>query len=96
MNDHQPMNDHILERARAAEGRMRELRRRMHARPEIGLDLPRTQQMIVDELEALEITVTRGTGLSSVIGVIEGEEPGPTVLMRADMDALSISEETDL
>jgi hippurate hydrolase len=75
---------------------MRELRRRMHARPEIGLDLPRTQQMIVDELEALEITVTRGTGLSSVIGVIEGEAPGPTVLLRADMDALPISEETDL
>lgn len=90
------MNDHILERARAAEGRMRELRRRMHAHPEIGLDLPRTQQMIIDELEALEITVTRGTGLSSVIGVIEGEAPGPTVLLRADMDALPIAEETDL
>lgn len=90
------MNDHVIERARAAEGWMRELRRRMHAHPEIGLNLPRTQQMIFDELEMLQIPVTQGVGLSSVIGVIEGAAPGPTVLLRADMDALPIAEETDL
>ena len=72
------------------------LRRRIHRRPEVGLDLPETQRLIADELEQLGLVPHRGRGLSSVTAFIDGGSPGPTVLLRADMDALPVQEATDL
>ncbi|PQZ85134.1 M20 family metallopeptidase [Arthrobacter sp. MYb222] len=72
------------------------LRRALHADPELGLDLPRTQQKVLDALGGLPLEITTGTRTSSVTAVLRGERPGPTVLLRGDMDALPITEETNL
>ncbi len=70
------------------------LRRALHAEPEIGLDLPRTQRKVLDALEGLPLEVTLGDGLSSVTAVLRGGRPGPAVLLRGDMDALPVTERT--
>ncbi|MFM7063210.1 MAG: M20 family metallopeptidase [Actinomycetes bacterium] len=73
-----------------------DLRRRLHLHPEIGLDLPRTQAAVVEQLEALGLSVRTGDRLTSVVADIEGGRPGPTVLLRGDMDALPMPEDTGL
>ena len=73
-----------------------DLRRRLHRHPEVGLDLPRTQATVLDALGDLPIELTPGTRVSSVVGVLRGARPGPTYLLRADMDALQVQEDTGL
>ena len=68
------------------------LRRRLHRQPEIGLQLPRTQATVLDAFAELPIEVTVGTSTTSVVGVLRGARPGPTYLLRADMDALPVHE----
>jgi amidohydrolase len=70
------------------------IRRRIHRRPEIGLQLPETQRVVLDELAKVGIAGQSGTALSSVVAVVEGGRPGPTVLLRADMDALPLHQGT--
>ena len=72
------------------------LRRRLHQEPEIGLDLPKTQAKIVAALDGLALEVTTGKGLSSVTAVLRGSKSEKTVLLRADMDALPVTELADL
>jgi amidohydrolase len=72
------------------------LRRAIHAEPEIGLDLPRTQRKVLDALDGLPLEVTLGESLSSVTAVLRGGRPGKTVLLRGDMDALPVTERTGL
>jgi amidohydrolase len=72
------------------------LRRAIHAEPEIGLDLPRTQRKVLDALDDLPLEITLGESLSSVTAVLRGEKPGKTVLLRGDMDALPVTERTGL
>lgn len=73
-----------------------DLRRRLHAAPEIGLHLPGTQQMVLDALDGLGLEITVGTETTSVIAVLRGGRPGPVVLLRGDMDGLPITEDTGL
>ena len=73
-----------------------ELRHRIHREPEIGLDLPHTQAKVLGALDGLPLEVTVGRALSSVTAVLRGGQPGPTVLLRGDMDALPITERTGL
>jgi amidohydrolase len=73
-----------------------ELRHAIHREPEIGLDLPGTQQKILGALDGLPLEISTGAGLSSVTAVLRGGRPGPVVLLRGDMDALPITEATDL
>lgn len=75
---------------------MIEVRRRIHAHPEIGLHLPSTQRVITQHLDQIDVPYTVGNSLSSVVGVIEGATPGPTVILRADMDALPLTEIADV
>ncbi len=72
------------------------IRRRLHRTPEVGIELPRTQATVLDALDGLGLEVRSGDGLSSVTAVLRGTRPGPTVLLRADMDALPVHEETGL
>jgi amidohydrolase len=72
------------------------LRRAIHSAPELGLELPATQGLIVNSLEALGLAVHKGERVSSVTTIIDGTEPGPTILLRADMDALPLKEDTGL
>ncbi|MFY9891067.1 MAG: M20 family metallopeptidase [Streptosporangiaceae bacterium] len=76
----------------AIAGELAELRRAIHAEPEIGLDLPRTQRKVIDALEGLPLEISLGEGLSSVTAVLRGGRPGKTVLLRGDMDALPVTE----
>jgi hippurate hydrolase len=73
-----------------------DLRRRLHRIPEVGFDLPETQALVLEELADLGLEITTGTDLSSVTAVLRGAADGPSVLLRGDMDALAIVEETGL
>ncbi len=86
--------------ARGMAGDLADLRRRLHQHPEIGLDLPRTQEQVLAELDGLGLEISTGTATTSVTAVLRGgardaDEP-KTVLLRADMDALPVAEETGL
>jgi len=73
-----------------------ELRHAIHREPEIGLDLPKTQQKVLGALAGLPLEISTGTALSSVTAVLRGAKPGPAVLLRGDMDALPVTEATGL
>ena len=75
-------------------GEIVELRHAIHREPEIGLDLPKTQRKVLDALAGLPLEISTGRELSSVTGVLRGGRPGPVVLLRGDMDALPVTEET--
>ena len=72
------------------------VRRRIHAEPEIGLELPRTQELVADQLARAGLRTVNGRNCSSVVAVVEGGRDGPTTLLRADMDALEMPEDTGL
>ena len=70
------------------------MRRDFHIHPELGFKEIRTGGIVAKELEALGLEVTKGVGKTGVVGFLEGAKPGPTVLLRFDMDALPIHEDT--
>lgn len=90
-----------LEMARSIGSELVGLRRRLHQVPEIGLDLPQTQALVLEALEGLGLEVTTGRALSSVVAVLRGAAvpegaPRPSVLLRGDMDALPVTEEVEV
>ncbi|RBM16832.1 M20 family metallopeptidase [Streptomyces sp. PT12] len=87
---------HLADDARAMTDDLVQLRRALHAIPELGLDLPRTQEAVLAALDGLPLEIGTGTGLTSVTAVLRGARPGPTVLLRGDMDALPVTERTGL
>ncbi len=70
------------------------LRHALHREPELGLDLPRTRRKVLDALAGLPLEITLGERLTSVTAVLRGGKPGPAVLLRGDMDALPVQEDT--
>ena len=86
----------LVSQARSLQPRTIALRRALHRRPEVGLELPHTREAVVQALADLPVKVQLGRSSSSVVGVLEGSRPGPTVLLRADMDALPLKEQTTL
>lgn len=68
-------------------------RRDFHRHPELGFEEFRTAGIVAEELNKLGLEVQTGIGKTGVVGVLEGAQDGPTVLVRADMDALPILEE---
>lgn len=68
-------------------------RRDFHRHPELAYQEHRTAGIVADELNKLGLEVQTGVGRTGVIGILEGAKAGPTVLYRADMDALPIHEE---
>ncbi len=86
----------LLSEAKSEQAAIVDLRRTLHRYPELELELPRTQKVIVDALAALNLSPVPGNSCSSVVAVIEGTSPGPTTLLRADMDALAMPEDTGL
>ena len=67
-------------------------RRDIHAHPELGFEVNRTAGIVARTLSDLGYEVRTGVGRSGVVGLISGGKPGPTVMLRADMDALPIQE----
>jgi hippurate hydrolase len=86
----------LLSSARALLPSLVDLRRALHRTPEVGLDLPATQGRVLAALDGLPLELRTGRALSSVVAKLEGARPGPTVLLRADMDALAMPEENDV
>jgi amidohydrolase len=73
-----------------------EIRRDIHANPELGFEEIRTAGVVARELSRLGIAHQTGIGTTGVVGLIEGGRPGPVLAIRADMDALPIEEKTGL
>ena len=72
----------------------RSMRRDFHIHPELGFREVRTSSIVARELEELGLEVTKGVGKTGVVGLLEGTKPGPVLLLRFDMDALPITEDT--
>ncbi len=75
---------------------LRDTRRDLHRHPELGFQEHRTAGIVARELGQLGMEVQTGVGQTGVVGLLSGERPGPTVLLRFDMDALPVSEENDV
>jgi amidohydrolase len=73
-----------------------EWRRDLHQHPELSNREFRTAKVLAAHLEALGLEVQTGVAHTGVVGVLKGGKPGPTVALRADMDALPVVEQTDL
>jgi amidohydrolase len=71
-------------------------RRDFHQHPELGTQETRTAKVIADELRKLGYEVTTGVAGTGVVAVLKGSRPGPVVALRADMDALPVTEQVDL
>ncbi len=73
-----------------------EMRRDLHEWPEVGNDLPITRDRVLAALEDLPLAVTTHESTSGITALLDGATPGPTVLLRGDMDALPLTEDTGL
>lgn len=72
------------------------LRRHLHQHPELGLTLPNTQASLLEALAPLGLDMKQGVTCDSITATIDGDHDGPTILLRADMDALPLQEDADL
>lgn len=86
----------LREATAAIEQHLVAIRRDIHAHPELAFEEVRTAGIVAAELSRLGIPHRTAVGRTGVLGVIEGGRPGPTLAIRADMDALPIHEETGL
>lgn len=86
----------IFERAQELFAEMQENRRHIHMHPELGLDLPETKKYVKSRLEEIGVSHIKEYGSSGLSAIIEGNGHGKTLLLRADMDALPIYENSTL
>jgi amidohydrolase len=89
-----PLDDRLDDDAQALAPDLMRLRHTLHEHPEIGLDLPVTQQTVLEAIDGLGLEIATGSRLSSVTAVLRGGRQGPAVLLRGDMDALPVTEAT--
>jgi amidohydrolase len=94
--DGNPQIDSVREHAAEHLERATAMRRRLHEWPEIGNDLPHTRDELLESIEDLPVDVTLHQTTSGVTALLEGSRPGPTLILRADMDALPMPEDTGL
>ncbi|MEN8160850.1 MAG: amidohydrolase [Myxococcota bacterium] len=90
------LGDEIERLTAEAEPGVIAMRHDFHAHPELSNREERTARVVAERLEALGLEVRRGVALTGVVGVLRGALPGPVVALRADMDALPVTEETGL
>jgi hippurate hydrolase len=88
--------EHLLDQARAIAPRITALRRAIHAEPELGLETPLTLAKARAELADLPLEWREGSSCTGAVATLKGGRPGPSVLLRGDMDALPLQEETGL
>ena len=87
--------EQLRAQAKAKQDNLVAVRRELHQIPEFGLDLPKTLARVLQEVGTLG-EVTLGKDMTAAAILIKGAQPGPTVLLRADMDALAVTEDTGL
>lgn len=90
------MSDDFLPAAQALAEQLTAWRRDFHQHPELAFEETRTAGIVADHLAQLGLEVRTGVGQTGVVGLLEGARPGRTVMLRFDMDALPIHEETGL
>ena len=90
------MNTQLQKKAFDLKDQLIQWRRDFHMHPELGLSEFRTSKKVLEELTRLDIKVTSGIGGTGVTGLIKGGQKGKTIALRADMDALPITEENDV
>lgn len=73
-----------------------ELRRQIHRYPELGFQEEKTSRLVIDQLRSYGCQVRSGVAKTGVVALVKGDQPGPTLLIRADMDGLPLQEEPTL
>jgi len=73
-----------------------EIRHEIHRNPELGNREAETARRVAEHLRSLGLEVQTGVAHTGVVGILRGGQPGPVVAVRADMDALPVTEQTDL
>ena len=100
MTDSPPPDERMLESVKAQARDLLDdtiaLRRKLHEWPELGNELPITRDRVLESLDGLPLTVTTHESTSGIVALLEGSRPGPTMLLRGDMDALPMPEDTGL
>jgi amidohydrolase len=86
----------IDQRATQVESKVIAWRRDLHQHPELGNRETRTAKLVADHLRSLGLEVQTGIAHTGVVGVLKGDKPGPVVALRADMDALPVTEEVEV
>ena len=86
----------VDQKVRALEPKIIAWRRDIHQNPELSNREVRTAKLVADQLRKLGIEVKTGVAKTGVVGLLKGGKPGPVVALRADMDALPVTEESDL
>ena len=95
IEEHGPSTE-LRDQARGLHGNAVALRRSLHQHPEIGNDLPATREQVLEALDDLPLDITLHKSTSGIAALLTGDKPGPTVLLRGDMDALPMPEDTGL
>ena len=90
------MQSEIDRRAKELEAKVVAWRRDFHQNPELSNREFRTSKIVAEHLQKLGLEVRTGVAHTGVVGVLKGGRPGPVVALRADMDALPVTEEVDL
>jgi len=90
------MRENVDAGAKKIEAKVIEWRRDIHQNPELGNRETRTAKLVADHLKKLGIETTTGIAHTGVVGILRGGKPGRVVALRADMDALPVTEEVDL
>jgi amidohydrolase len=91
-----PVIASVKEQAQELLGDTIALRRTLHEWPELGNDLPITRDRVLESLDGLPLSITTHESTSGIVALLEGSAPGPTMLLRGDMDALPMPEDTGL
>ncbi|WDV47230.1 amidohydrolase [Clostridiaceae bacterium M8S5] len=90
------LREKIIEKSKEIREELVAIRRDIHSHPEVGLNEVRTSGVVIKKLEELGLKVIKNIGETGVIGILEGKKPGKTVLLRADMDCLEMTELNDV
>ncbi|GAA4381717.1 amidohydrolase [Hymenobacter koreensis] len=90
------LNARIAQLAQAEEAKVIAWRRDFHQHPELGNEETRTAGIVAAHLKSLGLEVQTGVGRTGVVGILRGGKPGPVVALRADMDALPVTETSGL
>jgi len=88
-----PLSSEIDRREKLVESKVIAWRRDIHEHPELGNRETRTAKLVADHLKSLGIEVRTGVAHTGVVGVLRGGRPGKVVALRAEMDALPVTEQ---
>ncbi|HEY9422937.1 MAG TPA: amidohydrolase [Thermoanaerobaculia bacterium] len=92
----QDLKDRIAPAVQAVEPKVIAWRRDIHQNPELSNRETRTAALVAEHLRKLGLEVRTGVARTGVVGILKGGKPGPVVALRADMDALPVTEATGL